>query len=55
MAHFLAGHLRFVDIPGLLEDVLSKHEGAADTELEAVLAADAWARDYAEDLVRAKV
>ena len=53
--HFLAGHLRFIDIPSLLEDVLSKHVGAADTELEEVLAADSWARDFAEDWVRAKV
>ena len=55
VAHFLDGHLPFIDIPNLLEDALSAHEGAADTELEGVLAADAWARAYAEDWVRAKV
>ena len=55
VAHFLAGHLRFTEVPNLLEDALSAHEGAADTELEAVLAADSWARAYAEDWVRAKV
>ncbi|OGO52858.1 MAG: 1-deoxy-D-xylulose-5-phosphate reductoisomerase [Chloroflexi bacterium RBG_16_68_14] len=53
--HFLAGRLRFTDIAGLLEDVLSTHVSAADTDLEAVLEADAWARTYAEDWVRAKV
>ena len=53
--HFLAGHLRFIDIPRLLDDALAAHKGAADTELEAVLAADTWARAFAEDWVRAKV
>jgi 1-deoxy-D-xylulose-5-phosphate reductoisomerase len=55
VAHFLAGHIGFTDIPRLLDDALSAHEPAADTDLEAVLAADAWARAYAEDWVRAKV
>ena len=55
VAHFLAGHMSFTDIPGLLEDTLSAHDGATDTNLEAVLAADEWARAYAEDWVRAKV
>ncbi|MCH7717893.1 MAG: 1-deoxy-D-xylulose-5-phosphate reductoisomerase [Chloroflexi bacterium] len=55
VAHFLTGHLGFTDIPGLLDDTLSAHDGAADTDLEAVLAADEWARAYAEDWVRAKV
>ena len=55
VAHFLTGHLGFTEIPGLLDDTLSAHDGAADTDLEAVLAADEWARAYAEDWVRAKV
>lgn len=55
VAHFLAGHIGFTDIPGLLDDALSAHAPAADTDLEAVLAADVWARAYAEDWVRAKV
>jgi 1-deoxy-D-xylulose-5-phosphate reductoisomerase len=53
--HFLAGRLRFIDIAGLLEDALTAHRGAADTDLDAILEADAWARAYAEDWVRAKV
>jgi 1-deoxy-D-xylulose-5-phosphate reductoisomerase len=55
VAHFLAGHIGFTDIPRLLQDALSAHEPAADTDLDAVLAADTWARAYAEDWVRAKV
>ncbi|MGB2695387.1 MAG: 1-deoxy-D-xylulose-5-phosphate reductoisomerase [Dehalococcoidia bacterium] len=55
VSHFLAGHLRFTDITGLLEDTLSAHESGSDMVLDEVLAADAWARGYAEDWVRAKV
>ncbi len=55
IGHFLAGHLAFVDIVTLLEDVVTAHESGSEINLEAVLAADAWARSYAEDWVRAKV
>jgi 1-deoxy-D-xylulose-5-phosphate reductoisomerase len=55
VGHFLAGHLRFSDIANLLDEALSAHRGGADTDLEAVLEADAWARAYADDWVRAKV
>ena len=35
--------------------LIDADESAADTDLEAVLEADAWARAYADDWVRAKV
>ena len=44
VAEFLAGHLRFLDIPGLLEEVLGHHDGLPATSLDDILAADAWAR-----------
>jgi len=55
VGYFLDGHLGFGDIVNLLDDALSAHDGGSDTELEAVLEADSWARSYAEDWVRAKV
>jgi 1-deoxy-D-xylulose-5-phosphate reductoisomerase len=55
VGHFLDGHISFMDITHLLDDALSEHRSAPDTELEAILEADAWARSYAEDWVRAKV
>ena len=55
VSHFLAGHLRFIDIVSLLDDALSAHQSSSDADLGAVLAADAWGRAYAEDWVRAKV
>jgi 1-deoxy-D-xylulose-5-phosphate reductoisomerase len=52
--HFLAGHVRFTDIPLAVEDALLKHSGATDPILEEVVEADRWARAFAEDWVRAK-
>jgi len=53
--HFLAGHIGFVDIPHLIEEALTRHQGISDPNLEEVLAADAWARSWAEDWVKAKI
>jgi 1-deoxy-D-xylulose-5-phosphate reductoisomerase len=52
--HFLAGHIRFTDIPLVIEETLDGHDGAPDPGLEEIWAADSWARARAEDLVRAK-
>jgi 1-deoxy-D-xylulose-5-phosphate reductoisomerase len=41
---FLAGRIGFGDIPSLVAGVVERHEGWADDSVEAVLAADAWAR-----------
>ena len=53
VTQFLAGRLRFTDIAALLEATLSAHTSAPDTDLEAVLEADEWARAHAEDWVQA--
>ena len=55
VGHFLAGHLRFTDIPVLLEEALTAHHSSADTDLEAILEADSWARSFADDWVKTKV
>ncbi len=55
VGHFLDGRLRFTAIAQLLDDALSAHSAAPDRDLEAVLAADAWARAYADDWVKARV
>jgi len=55
VGHFLAGHLRFTDIATLLDEALAAHRAAAEDDLEAVLEADRWARDFAEDWVKARV
>lgn len=52
--HFLAGRIRFVDIPNVVRDTLDSHAATGDNTLEEVLAADSWARSAAEDSVRAK-
>jgi 1-deoxy-D-xylulose-5-phosphate reductoisomerase len=52
--HFLSGYIRFTDIANVIDDALSAHTGAANPVLEEVLAADAWARSFAEDWVKAR-
>ena len=44
---FLAGEVGFLDIPGIIEAVLEKHERVADPDLETVLEADRIAREAA--------
>jgi 1-deoxy-D-xylulose-5-phosphate reductoisomerase len=52
--HFLAGHIRFTDIARIVSDVLNAHKQLANPSLDEVLQADAWARSYTEDWVKAK-
>ncbi|WP_420112128.1 1-deoxy-D-xylulose-5-phosphate reductoisomerase, partial [Pseudactinotalea sp.] len=50
---FLAGRIGFLDIGGTLERVLGEHEGtaAAALDLDAVSAAETWARARAHELI----
>lgn len=52
--HFLAGHLGFTDIARVIEGALAAHTGPANPSLDDILAADASARAWAEDWVKAK-
>lgn len=52
--HFLAGHLRFTDIARVIEDALAAHTGTADPSLDDILAADASARAWTGDWIKAK-
>jgi 1-deoxy-D-xylulose-5-phosphate reductoisomerase len=52
--HFLGSHITFLDIAKVIEATLSAHPGVSDPSLEEVLAADTWARQWAEDWLRAK-
>ncbi|HYO31118.1 MAG TPA: 1-deoxy-D-xylulose-5-phosphate reductoisomerase [Thermomicrobiales bacterium] len=45
---FLAGRLRFVDIPDVVSDVLAAHLAVGPLTLEAIAEADAWSRIEAE-------
>jgi 1-deoxy-D-xylulose-5-phosphate reductoisomerase len=47
---FLEGRLGFLEIPELVERVLSQHKGISHPELADVLDADAWARRVARGL-----
>jgi len=44
---FLAGEIRFTEIAAVIADALDAHNPIADPDLDAILAADAWARERA--------
>ncbi len=52
--HFLAGHLRFTDIAHIVEDALAAHSGTTNPSLDDILTADASARAWSEDWIKAK-
>jgi 1-deoxy-D-xylulose-5-phosphate reductoisomerase len=45
---FLGGAIGFLEMAGAVEDALGSHDPTPDDELEAILAADAWARRRAQ-------
>lgn len=51
---FLDHRLSFLDITGLVRDVLAAHRPAAADELDAVLEADVWARARSQEIVSAR-
>ncbi len=53
VAGFLAGRIRFVDIPRHIETVMSRHQNPPARTLEDVIGTDGWARAAARELIRA--
>jgi 1-deoxy-D-xylulose-5-phosphate reductoisomerase len=51
---FLAGRIKFVNIVGLIEHCLDKHEVKTDVSLDSLLDADAWARTEVSELAYSK-
>lgn len=47
VAAFLAGRIRFTEIPEVVERALDRHQPCAATTIEAIAAADQWAREAA--------
>ena len=47
VAAFLAGDIRWIEIPDVLSAVLDRHDGAVPDSVDAIVAADALARDHA--------
>ena len=54
VAGFLAGRMRFVDIPRHIETVMSRHHNTPARTLEEVIGADGWARAVARELIGAR-
>ena len=53
VAAFLADQIRFAKIPEVIERTLEAHSPGAADGLEPIVAADEWARDQAQTVVRA--
>lgn len=49
---FLEGRIPFTAIARVIEDVMSRHAPETLSSLQTVLAADAWARRQAEDIMK---
>jgi 1-deoxy-D-xylulose-5-phosphate reductoisomerase len=49
---FLKGVIRFTEIPVVIKTTMREHTVMSDTELDAVMAADRWARKTAERVVK---
>jgi 1-deoxy-D-xylulose-5-phosphate reductoisomerase len=54
VAAFLAGQMRFVDIPRHIENVMRRHPNHAARTLEDLLETDGWARAQARELIGAR-
>lgn len=49
--NFLSGKISFLQITDVVERVFEAHEPENETDLEAVLRSDSWARDFAEKMI----
>jgi 1-deoxy-D-xylulose-5-phosphate reductoisomerase len=54
VAGFLAGRLRFMDIPRHIETVMQRHHNPAARTIEDLLETDGWARAAARELIGAR-
>ncbi len=55
VAHFLAGRIRFTEIARLLAEALDAHRAQRTEDLDALLAAEAWGRQFVDSRVAAGV
>jgi 1-deoxy-D-xylulose-5-phosphate reductoisomerase len=49
---FIEERIRFNRIVSVVQEVLSRHRGPADPGIDAILAADRWAREEAENVIK---
>jgi 1-deoxy-D-xylulose-5-phosphate reductoisomerase len=49
---FIAEHIRFDRIVSVVQEVLSRHLGQSDPGIDAILAADRWAREEAGNIIK---
>lgn len=51
VAHFLEGHISFLQIEELVDRALTQHENVSTPDMEAIEHADRWARDFVRHFV----
>jgi 1-deoxy-D-xylulose-5-phosphate reductoisomerase len=49
---FLKGMIKFTEIPYIIRETMEKHNVMPDTELDAVIEADRWARKKAREFIK---
>ena len=54
VAAFLDGRLPFTEIHAIVDQTMNKHRRASGTDLDQIIAADRWARETAQSLIRLK-
>ncbi len=52
---FLKKTIAFYDIPGVIREVMDSHNPCSKPDLDAILKADAWARQEASKIIDARV
>jgi len=55
VASFLAGVIRFTDIPIVIERVMQNHRVVQKPEIDCVVRADQWSRQQAEEIIAEKI
>ncbi|MBN1474098.1 MAG: 1-deoxy-D-xylulose-5-phosphate reductoisomerase [Syntrophaceae bacterium] len=51
---FINGKIKFINIPKIIEKVLSLHDAVNDPSLEEIIQADRWAREHAQKIIERK-
>ncbi|MGB9716128.1 MAG: 1-deoxy-D-xylulose-5-phosphate reductoisomerase [Thermodesulfovibrionales bacterium] len=49
---FLKGKIRFTEIPQVIKETMKEHKRQPDSDLNAILEADTWAREKAQEVIK---
>jgi len=49
---FLKGKIKFTEIACIIRETMEEHDAMPDTQLDAVIEADRWARRKAQEIIK---